>query len=128
MPAVAQQTVLIVEDDQELRRLYRSMLVFAGFAVREAGDGLDALRWIDSDPPDLVLLDLSLPFISGQTVRQEIAAHAQTRSIPIVVVTGSTAPLDDLQVDCVLRKPVSADRLIEVVHRCLASGARPAGA
>jgi DNA-binding response OmpR family regulator len=120
------QTILVVEDDESLRRFYRANLALAGYNVREAGDGLEALRWIDSEPPDLVLLDLTLPFISGDTVRQEIAAHAHTRKIPIVIVTGSTAALDDLNVACVLRKPVVTERLLEVVRICLASSVRPA--
>lgn len=124
---MAMQAILVVEDDETLRRFYRANLAFAGYDVREAGDGLEALRWIDSEPPDLVLLDLCLPFISGDTVRQEIAAHAHTRNIPIVIVTGSTAPLEGLDVACVLRKPVATDRLLEVIRTCLASGARAAG-
>jgi DNA-binding response OmpR family regulator len=52
------QTVLIVEDDADLRRMFRTALTYEGFTVREASNGLGALRILDSDPPDLVLLDL----------------------------------------------------------------------
>lgn len=124
---MARQSILIVEDDDALRRFYRTSLSLAGYATRDVGDGLDALRWLDGDPPDLVLLDLSLPFVSGHTVQQEIAAHAHTRHIPIVVVTGSAEPLDHLEVACVLRKPVTPDRLVEVVRNCLATGAPSVG-
>jgi CheY-like chemotaxis protein len=117
-------TVLIVEDDVDLRRMFRTALALDGFSIREAGDGLDALRILDADrPPDLVLLDLGLPLVSGYVVRQEIAAHAHTRNIPIVVVTGSAADHDRLDVACVLQKPVSPDRLVNTVRSCLASGA-----
>ena len=115
-------TILIVEDDQALRQMYRAALAFAGFDTREVGDGLDALRHIDADPPDAVLLDLGLPLIDGITVRQDIAAHAVTRHIPVVVVTGSADDLDWLDVACVLRKPVTPDKLVEAVRKCLASG------
>lgn len=120
------QTILIVEDDEDLRRLFRTALALAGFDVVEARDGLEALRWIDQAPPDLVILDLLLPRISGLVVQQEIAAQAVTRQIPIVVVTGSTITADDLDVACFLRKPVSPDRLIETVRTCLTSGAKGA--
>lgn len=116
------QTILVVEDDEDLRRLFRIALSMAGYNVVEAGDGMQALRWIDHSPPDLVILDLLLPRISGLVVQQEIAAHALTRQIPIVIITGSAIAVDDLQVACVLRKPVSPDRLVETVRSCLAAG------
>jgi DNA-binding response OmpR family regulator len=115
--------VLIVEDDHSLRGMYRAALMFGGFDVEEAGDGLSALRRIDHSPPDLVVLDLGLPAIGGVVVRQDIAARAQTRHILVLVVTGSTEDLEYLDVPCVLRKPVTADRLVDAVKSCLAAGA-----
>lgn len=117
------QRILIVEDDQALRRMYRTALAIDGFDVIEAEDGLSALRQLDLDPPSLVVLDLMLPTVSGLTVQQEIAAHAHTRNIPIVIVTGSAMALDHVDVQCVLRKPVSPDRLIQAVRACIHSGA-----
>ena len=117
------RTILVVEDDAELRYVFRTALSFAGFAVREAGDGYDALRIVDQHPPDLVVLDLLLPTISGMAVQQEIAAQVVTRDIPIVVVTGSTLRVDETQVACVLRKPVMPDALVAAVRRCLHAGA-----
>jgi DNA-binding response OmpR family regulator len=113
--------ILVVEDDTPVRRLYRTALSLAGFDVRDVNDGLEALRWIDADPPDLIVLDLDLPLINGLTVHAEIAAHAETRHIPIIIATGSGGPLDHLDVACVLRKPFIADELVATVHRCLRS-------
>src|SRR5688500_427278 len=101
------QTILIVEDDEDLRRLFRTTLSLDGFDVVEAGDGMEALRWIDHSPPDLVILDLMLPRVSGLVVQQEIAAQAVTREIPIVVITGSTITQEEINVACFLRKPVA---------------------
>jgi CheY-like chemotaxis protein len=112
-------TVLIVEDDTDLRRMYRAALAVAGYDVLEAGDGFEALRRLDWSPPDVIVLDLMLPTVSGQIVRQEIAESAATRHIPIVVVTGSEDELEDLDVCSLLRKPVSPDQLIEAVKTCL---------
>jgi CheY-like chemotaxis protein len=112
------KTVLVVEDDEELRRMFRTSLLLEGFDVLEAGNGLDALVRIDRDPPDLVVLDLMLPTLSGVAVRQEIAAHVLTRDIPVVVVTGSALNIDDLNVDCVLRKPIAPETLVMAVKRC----------
>jgi CheY-like chemotaxis protein len=116
-------TVLVVEDDPALRRMYRTALALTGFEVVEVDDGLAALHILDDRPVDIVVLDLLLPTISGLVVQQEIAAHAHTRNIPIVVVTGSDMSLDHLEIPCVLRKPVSPEALIDAVKSCLASGA-----
>jgi CheY-like chemotaxis protein len=116
------QTILIVEDDEDLRRLFRTALALAGYVVIEAGDGLEALQRIEEAPPRLVVLDLMLPGFNGVMVRQELAAHTLTRHIPIVVITGTHVP-DDLDVDCVLRKPISVEELLTAVRRCLASQA-----
>jgi DNA-binding response OmpR family regulator len=119
----SQRVVLLVEDDVDLRRLYRAALSLDGFVVDEAGDGLHALRWIEQRRPDLIVLDLGLPTVDGLAVQQEIAGSALTRDIPILVVTGSTADLGSLAVFCILRKPVTPDELVAEVHRCLHSGA-----
>lgn len=120
------QTILVVEDDEDLRRLFRTALVLAGYDVVEAGDGLEALLRIDQAPPDLVVLDIVLPRLSGIAVQQEIAAQAVTRQIPIVVITGSGMEPSEMDVACFLRKPVSPEQLVEVVAQCLHSGARGA--
>jgi DNA-binding response OmpR family regulator len=121
LPA-AVHTVLIVEDDADLRRMFRTALALAGFSVLEAGNGLDALRVLDSNPPEAVILDLGLPFMSGEAVRQEIAAQAHTRHVPVIVVTGQPGSHEALDAACILRKPVSPDRLVYVVKNCIASG------
>jgi DNA-binding response OmpR family regulator len=118
-----QKRILIVEDDTDLRRMFKISLSLAGFAVEEAGDGIDALRIIEAAPPDLVVLDLMLQTLDGLSVQQELAARAVTALIPIVIVTGSTIPTDGIDVACVLRKPVMPDELVRTVQHCLKSGA-----
>jgi len=117
------QRILVVEDDADLRRMFRTALTLAGFAVHDVAIGIEALRYIDLEPPDLIVLDLMLPDMSGLVIRQEIAAHAHTRRIPIVVVTGTSVDLSSLDVACVLRKPVTPDELVRVVLSCLMTGA-----
>jgi DNA-binding response OmpR family regulator len=117
------QRILVVEDDADLRRMFRTALTLAGFAVHDVAVGIEALRYIDLEPPDLIVLDLMLPDMSGLVIRQEIAAHAHTRRIPIVVVTGTSVDLSSLDVACVLRKPVTPDELVRVVLSCLMTGA-----
>ena len=121
-----QQTILVVEDDEDLRRLFRTALTLAGYHVEEAGDGLEALQKLDHSPPDLVVLDVMLPQISGLIVQQELAAHVLTRDIPVVIITGSGADLGNVGVSCILRKPITPEKLILTVQSCLASGSRGA--
>jgi DNA-binding response OmpR family regulator len=115
--------VLLVEDHDDLRRLFATALTLAGFTVRQATDGLEALRAIDVDPPDIVVLDLILPVVDGFAVRREMEEHAHTRGIPVVVVTA--IPQHDLQsfnAACTLTKPVMPADLVAAVRRCLARG------
>ena len=118
--------ILIVEDDADLRRLFRMALTIHGYDVEEAGDGLEALHLIENEPPDLVVLDLMLRALDGVSVQQELAARTLTSRIPIVIVTGSDLDLSSLDVACVLRKPVMPDELVTAVRRCFRSGAATA--
>jgi CheY-like chemotaxis protein len=121
-------SVLIVEDDHDLRRSISQALALAGFDVKEARGGFEALRRLDNDPPDIIVLDLTLPGVDGFAVRNELAANAHTRHIPIVVVTGLADDLQFLDVPCILRKPVTSDQVVEAVRKCLASGVKARGA
>jgi CheY-like chemotaxis protein len=121
---VARKQILVVEDNEDLRDLFTSSLRRAGFAVIEAADGLAALRILDSIRPDLIVLDLRIPFVSGFEIQRQLAQH--TRRIPVVVVTA--LPPDqttDLDVNCVMQKPVDPDDLVRTVVRCLGAVACP---
>lgn len=109
---------MIVEDDPELRTLYRTALALAGYAVVAVDDGIEALRRIDADPPDIVLLDMGLPRLGGRDVHREIIAHPETRQIPIVVVTGDARGLNTADFACIIQKPVDLDALVRAVERC----------
>jgi CheY-like chemotaxis protein len=115
------KAVLVVEDDAASRRMFATALTLAGFDVREAPNGYEAIHSVERERPDLIVLDLLLPGLGGLGVQKEIAERAATKLIPIVIVTGSNRDLDHLAVACVLRKPVDPDTLVETVRRCLAS-------
>ncbi len=124
---MAARTLLVVEDDEDLRSIFKTSLALAGYDVREARNGFEALRSLDAVIPDLVILDLGLPVMSGHTVLEEITAQAHTRYIPVMIVTALPDRIDK-DVACIMRKPVLHDELIDAVERCLAAPARPAGA
>ena len=115
----AKQTILIVEDHGDLRRLFCLALQLEGFRVLEAADGYDALLKLDTHYVDLVVLDLYLPRIAGFVVHQEIRGRAAYAHTPIVIVTSSSEDLSHLHVACVLRKPILASRLVEKIRECL---------
>jgi CheY-like chemotaxis protein len=117
-------SVLVVEDDPELRTLYRTTLALAGYSVTAAEDGVEALRRIEADPPDIIVLDLGLPRLGGGDVHHEITSHAETVAIPIVVVTGDAGRLQRDEFPCVLAKPVDLDELVATVDRCLRQARR----
>ena len=111
--------ILIVEDDSGLRYVYRAALSVSGYDVICAGDGIEALYQLDADLPDLVVLDLALPRLSGRDVQREISANARYRHIPILVVTGDPGDLVESDHLCILRKPVELAALSDAVDRCL---------
>jgi len=120
--------VLIVEDDVDLRRMYKVALRLAGFEASESGDGLSALVELEFGPtPVCVVLDLMLPVVSGHVVMQDLRASAQRRNIPVVVVTGSDEPLERVDAACILRKPSSPEQLVEAVERCVAAASGQIG-
>ena len=111
--------VLVVEDDANLRQLYRSVLTLAGYIVISVEDGVDALRYVEAESPGVVVLDLGLPRLNGRDVQRELAAHSETQNIPIIVVSGDPGDINPADFACVLRKPIDPQDLIEAVQRCL---------
>lgn len=119
-PARRRTTILVVEDDPSVREWYRELLTPEGYEVALAADGLDALRQIEATVPSLVLLDLGLPLVGGRDVQQELAAHAATEHIPIIVVTGEEPDaVDASPYLAVFTKPVAADVLLRAIRRAL---------
>jgi len=110
------QIILVVEDNTDLRQMFRTALLFEGFEVQEAKDGYEALRLLEQGAAKLVVLDLRLPFIDGVSVLREMQSR---RPVPVVVVTGSDEDVSRFGVECVLRKPVTPEKLVATVKRCL---------
>jgi CheY-like chemotaxis protein len=125
-PGPRKTAILIVEDDANLRSLYRAALTGAGYAVVAVEDGVDALRHVENGRvPDVVLLDLGLPRLAGRDLHRELQAHSETRGIPVVVVTGTdTADLDPAAFACVLQKPVDVQDVVSAVENCLKKASR----
>ncbi len=85
--AEAKATILLVEDEDTLRRVMRDLLEQEGFAICEARDGAEALEQVDRFNPDLMILDLNLPNVDGYTVLTQLRSHARTRDLPVLVLS-----------------------------------------
>ena len=81
---------MIVEDEEAVRGLERFMLESQGYEVVEARDGLEGLTKAEFGKPDLILLDLMMPDVSGTKMFDEMKQHWATAGIPILVVTGKS--------------------------------------
>jgi DNA-binding response OmpR family regulator len=117
VPRAQGGSVLVVEDDADLRHFFRLALIVAGFHVREARDGYLALVAIEEDPPDVLVLDLGLPRVSGFSVLDELAARSDIPTPAVVVVTGLDG-IDHLNTT-VLHKPVEPGMLVNSVRRAM---------
>ncbi len=117
-------TVLLVEDERQLRELVRSYLERAGFMVLLTGSGAEAISMFGSSAPDLVVLDLGLPDVPGETVASEVRAAGTT---PILMLTAKTGEEDriaglELGADDYVTKPFSPRELVLRVQAILRRG------
>jgi two-component system, OmpR family, phosphate regulon response regulator PhoB len=122
--SLAPRTVLVVDDDAPLRALCRATLVEAGFRVLEAADGDEALELIARDRPDLILLDVMMPRLSGWAVAAELLAEPATGEIPIIFVSGRREAADrlraqELSASGYVTKPFDPDGLAATVSTVL---------
>ena len=127
--AMMAATVLLVEDERKLRELVRSYLERAGFAVLSSESGAEAISLAASASPDLVVLDLGLPDVPGETVARELRANGHT---PILMLTARSAEEDrirglELGADDYVTKPFSPRELVLRVQAILRRGSPAAG-
>ena len=116
--------VLVVEDDEDNRRIVTKILTLDGFEVAEAIDGQQALAMARDWKPDLILLDLGLPGLNGWEVAKHIKADANLRSIPTVALTAFAMRGDEEQAraagcDDYLPKPARPAEIRDIVHKYL---------
>jgi len=122
-------TILVVDDEPSIRRFLRAALERAGYSVLEAADGLEALNTASLQVPDLVLLDVALPQLSGLEVCRRIRSDPATKRTPVLLLSGQAAPLEAERLAATgasgwLAKPFTPAALLERVRAALAA---PAG-
>ena len=123
------KTILYVEDNTENRLLIRRILQAEGFAVLEAAGALQALEIIQTQRPDLILMDINLPEMDGYTLTARFKAMPHLGKVPIVALTANVMRGDrerTLEAGCdgYIQKPIDVDLLPEQVNRFLHNAVR----
>lgn len=116
--------VLLVDDEDQLRRVMRDLLERDGYAVTEARDGVEALDQIDRHAPDIIVLDLNLPGLDGFGVLSHLRSRPSTANVPVVVLTAQGDEENEVRVfemgaDDFLSKPFRARALSARLHAVL---------
>jgi len=113
-------TILVIDDDDDIRAVLAMVLDEAGFRVVTAANGREALEHLREDPqPDVILLDLMMPEMDGYQFRAEQQRDPALRAIPTLIVTAGTVTprVEELGAEAILRKPVSLRRLVDTIRR-----------
>lgn len=117
-------TVLVVDDDEGIRDFVATALADAGYAVRQAGDGAEALALVDRHRPDVILLDMRMPIMDG---RRFAAAYRERHDheAPLVCMTAGADDArraGEIAAAATLAKPFDLEELLAVVGRCCPAG------
>ena len=125
IPGLTSPTILIVEDEPDTLLLIGHVLAKEGYRTRKAATGAAFVTAIKQAPiPDLILLDLELPDVSGVVILTKLRAHPGTKAIPIVVLSARSEPKDvyqcmSLGADGYISKPTNAAILVQAVKAVL---------
>ena len=123
---VKRQRILIVEDDRLSLVVLRQLLMAQGYEILHSSEGWDGINRARSEQPDLIVMDIRLPDISGLDATLLLKKDDQTKAIPIIAVTASVTPEDEtyaLKSGCAayVTKPVNIGNLLSTVESFLSS-------
>jgi two-component system cell cycle response regulator DivK len=113
--------ILVVEDQEDNRRILRDLLTSRGYDLVEAEDGEKALTMAEDRRPDLILMDVQIPLVDGYEVTRRIKANPALRAIPIIVVTSYALSGDESKAraagcNAYVSKPYSARQLLAKIQ------------
>ena len=120
--------VMVVDDSLTVRKITSRMLTREGYEVATAKDGVDALQQLQDIRPDCILLDVEMPRMDGFELARNLRADAETRKIPIIMITSRTADKHrnhalELGVSEYMGKPYQEDQLLALIRRYTAENA-----
>jgi CheY-like chemotaxis protein len=113
-----EDTVMVVEDDEQGRRLLAQILEYEGFSVIGFANGAEALAYLEtSEPPCLIILDMRMPVMDGPEFRAALLSRPRLAEIPAVVITAfDPSAAAGLSVLRVFKKPLDVNALVDVVR------------
>ncbi|MFB2891528.1 response regulator [Aerosakkonemataceae cyanobacterium BLCC-F50] len=119
-----QKTILVVDDEAPIRELLRQQLEAEGYSVKEAQNGVDAIRQVKQEIPDLIILDVMMPAMNGFDVAAVLKNDPKTFKVPIIIL--SIVEDKDrgygLGIDSYLTKPINTEELLTNIERLLSQG------
>jgi two-component system, cell cycle response regulator DivK len=121
---MANELILIVEDNEKNRKLERDVLAFHGYRIAEAESAEDGLRLALESPPALILMDIQLPGMNGIEALGRLRADSRTRGIPVIAVTASAMNQDRQKImsagfDGYQSKPINVKEFVAAVRQTL---------
>ncbi|HVY62741.1 MAG TPA: response regulator [Planctomycetota bacterium] len=121
--AAARKSVLLVEDDADLRQVIEDLIASVGCHVVPTRNGVEAQKWLRSADalPGVIILDLMMPYMTGWELADWMAADERYKAVPLVVITAFTNPANvPKHAVRVMLKPLDGDDVLEIVRRyCL---------
>ncbi len=126
---MAEQTILIVEDNPDNMYLLDHLLTRRGYAVQQAISGEEALVQIHEQRPALVLMDMHMPGMDGYAAVREVRRHPELATLPVIAVTASNMPGDREQIlaaGCTdyVAKPINPRELLRLIEQYVEGGGR----
>ncbi len=124
MPDIGEKTVLVVEDNDLNMKLFHDLLEAHGYQILQTKDGVEALSLAREHHPDLILMDIQLPEVSGLEVTRWIKQDQDLREIPVVAVTAFAMKGDEEKIreggcEAYIAKPISVSSFLATVRRFL---------
>lgn len=117
--------ILVVEDNEDLSVLFRLVLEFAGYQVATVDNGYDALKYVEKTQPQLILMDIMMPELSGLQVSRNIKQQRNHQSLPILLVSAVDRLKDEIlhssKANDIMYKPFDLDDLVEKVSKLIAA-------
>jgi two-component system, cell cycle response regulator DivK len=122
------KTILIVEDNELNMKLFHDLLTAQGYAILQTGEGLEALELARRHAPDLVLMDIQLPAISGLEVTRWLKEEPALAHIPVVAITAFAMRGDEARIleggcEAYIAKPISVSHFLATIQGLLERGA-----